>query len=237
MKFEREDRKFFERRAGFELSSSTESLWSVVDHWPLYVGTVNLARNLAILDLLKSTLGVPGHVAEFGCWRGSTSLLLAKGLRIFDPSGPKLVHLFDSFEGLSEFVTEDGRAIQQSGDYRGARHVIEQCAALVGVDEEIVIHEGRIEDTLPEFVSHHPETRFSFIYCDTDLYSATKTIIQLTWQLVTPGGLMVFDQWNMDEFPGEGIAVNEFLKDSSESAEVIKPANTRQPSLALRKLR
>jgi hypothetical protein len=48
---------------------------------------------------------------------------------------------------------------------------------------------------------------------------------------------MVFDQWNMDEFPGEGIAVNEFLKDSAGSAELIKPANTRQPSLALRKLK
>lgn len=72
------------------------------------------------------------------------------------------MQLFDSFAGLSEFVPEEGRAIQQSGDYRGKRDVIEQCAALVGVDKEIVIHEGRIEDTLPELVSHHPETRLVF---------------------------------------------------------------------------
>jgi len=237
VKFAKEDQEFFARRNSYHANNPPVDLWSVVDHWPLYVGTVNLARNLAIIDLLRSTIAIPGHIAEFGCWRGSTTLLLAKALRIFDSNGPKVVHAFDSFQGLTEFRQEDGVASEQLGDYRGSRMMIEECASMVGLLDYIAIHEGLIENTLPRFVQRHPEMRFSFVYCDTDLYSATKDIIAVMWGLVTPGGLMVFDQWNMEEFPGEGIAVNEFLREEVGSLEVIKPSFTRQPTLAIRRLR
>ena len=86
----------------------------------MYVGTVNLARSLAIVDLLRAALHVPGHVAEFGCWRGSTTLLLTKSLQIFDPTSLKQVHVFDSFEGLKEFHAVDADARGEAGAYRGS---------------------------------------------------------------------------------------------------------------------
>lgn len=235
MKFVEGDREYFARRQRYAEQLGKVDLWSVMDHWPLYVGTVNLARSLAIVDLLRATLDVPGHVAEFGCWRGSTTLLLAKSLRIFDPTSLKEVHVFDSFEGLREFHVADADAIKQVGAYRGSRQDLEECARLAGVDEDIVIHEGRIEVTVPEFRRLRPEVRFSFVYCDTDLYSATKVITSELWKLLTVGGLMVFDQWNMGEFPGEGVAVNEFIESAKGSVEVFKPPFTRQPTLAIRR--
>jgi len=66
-----------------------------------------LTRSIAISDLLRSTLNVPGHIAEFGSWRGANLVFLAKLLRIFDPMGSKLVHCFESFEGLDKFSKED----------------------------------------------------------------------------------------------------------------------------------
>lgn len=236
VKFVEGDREYFARRKEYAADLGKVDLWSVMDHWPLYVGTVNLARSLAIVDLLRSTLNVPGHVAEFGCWRGSTTLLLAKCLRIFDPTSPKEVHVFDSFEGLKEFHAADADAASQFGAYRGSRGDLEDCARLAGVSEDIVIHQGRIEDTLPEFRRLRPEARFSFVYCDTDLYSATKAIMSGLWKSLTIGGLMVFDQWNMSEFPGEGVAVNEFVEGAGGSVEVFKPPFTRQPTLAIRRI-
>ena len=51
---------------------------------------------MAIADLLKETLNVPGHVVEFGSWRGANLMLLAKLLSIYDPYGSKLIHCYCS---------------------------------------------------------------------------------------------------------------------------------------------
>ena len=236
MKFQSIDKDYFDKRAAFTKSNSSLGIWEVADHWPLYVGRVNLARNLAITDLFRSTLTTPGDLVEFGCWKGSTTMLLAKLLSIYDPSGPKVLHVFDSFEGLTQFHEVDAPAIGQLGQYQGSRQHLENCARLADVHETLVIHEGRIEMTLPGFAQRNQQTKFSFVYCDTDLYKATATILKNVWGLLSVGGLMVFDQWNMSEFPGEGIAVNEFLELITGSFEMIKPTHTRQPTLALRRV-
>jgi hypothetical protein len=163
-------------------------------------------------------------------------LLLAKLLAIYDPNGPKMVHVFDSFEGLTQFHDVDAGAVGQLGHYQGSRQHLESSAKLADVNEVLVIHEGHIEVTLPIFAREYQQTKFSFVYCDTDLYNATSAILNNVWRLLSIGGVMVFDQWNMKEFPGEGIAVNEFLELISGSFEMIKPPNTRQPTLALRRV-
>lgn len=236
MKFQEIDDQYFARKSDFAQSNSVPQMWDLIDHWPLYVGKVNLARNLAITDLFRSTLTTPGDVVEFGCWKGSTTLLLAKLLAIYDPNGPKMVHVFDSFEGLTQFHAADAGAVGQLGHYQGSRQHLESSAKLADVHEVLVIHEGHIESTLPIFAREHQQTKFSFVYCDTDLYSATSAILENMWRLLSVGGLMVFDQWNMKEFPGEGIAVNKFLESISGAFEMIKPPNTRQPTLALRRV-
>jgi SAM-dependent methyltransferase len=236
VKFRSTDANYFDRRSAFALTNELPELWNLIDHWPLYVGEVNLARNLAITDLFRSTLSVPGDVVEFGCWKGSTTLLLAKLLSIYDPKGPKLVHVFDSFEGLTHFHEADSAAVAQLGNYQGSRQHLEACARLSDLYEMLVVHEGQIELTLPNFAKSNQHMKFSFVYCDTDLYSATSTILENMWQLLSIGGLMVFDQWNMEEFPGEGIAVNEFMAVVTGTFEMIKPLHTRQPTLALRRV-
>lgn len=55
---------------------------------------------MAIADILRETLDVPGHVAEFGSWRGANLMLITKLPRIYDPHGSKQVHCFESFAGL-----------------------------------------------------------------------------------------------------------------------------------------
>ena len=49
---------------------------------------------------------------------------------------------------------------------------------------------------------------FSFVFCDVALYSPTKALLPQVHSRLAPGGLIVCDEWNHGEFPGEGIAVN-----------------------------
>jgi hypothetical protein len=237
MKFADKDQRYFDRRTAFAERLEWPMLYEIIDQWPLYVGTGNLARTLAIIELFSLTMDVPGDIAEFGVWKGSTSSLLAKVLAIKDPHSPKKIHLFDSFEGLTAFSDEDKVAQGRKGDYLGSEEVLLSSAAVNEIDDYFVVHKGLIEDTLPHYLNTATQTRFSFAYCDTDLYSSTNIILRQMWTRLTPGGLMVFDEWNSDDFPGEGTAVNEFLDEIRPKAEFVLPPQTRQPSLALRKTR
>lgn len=236
MKFKHLDARYLERRRALSDELGPRPVWEVADHWPLYAGVSNIARFMAIADLLRSTLGVPGHVAEFGSWRGANLSFLTKLLAIYDPHGPKVVHCFDSFEGLTDFAPEDGAARDSAGAYRGARAELEAMLDLVELSDAVEIHEGLIQDTLPPLCEARPGLSFSFVYCDTDLYEPSKLILEHLDARLAPGGLFVFDQWNYDAWPGESLAVREFLESRPGAYRPETPPNARQPSLALRKL-
>ncbi len=162
-------------------------------------------------------------------------MLLTKLLKIFDPHGPKVVHCFDTFEGLGMFSSEDGIAASMPGQYAGSLEELQEFIALYELWDDIDIHQGAIEDSLPELMAERPELMFSMVYCDTDLYESTSVILEQLASRVTPGGIMVFDEWNHEKFPGEGIAVNQFLAGLDHGFEVEAPLTTRQPTLVLRK--
>ena len=120
MKFNSIDKRYLNERKLISEKYGRRELWSVIDHWALYRGISNLARSMAISDTLRGTLSVPGHVAEFGSWRGGNLMLMAKLLRIYDPHGAKVVHCFDSFEGLTEFTVQDGDMDRNAERYKGS---------------------------------------------------------------------------------------------------------------------
>jgi len=235
MKFKTADQTYFEARKAFSAKQGPRELWLAIDHWPLYCGIANLGRFLAVSDLFRSTLDVPGDVAEFGSWRGANLLLIAKLLRIFDPHCSKQVHCFDSFQGLTEFSSEDGPAQQRTGEYSGVPEELLDVIELYEMQGEIEIHHGLVEETLPEFVDMRKEATFSFVYCDTDLYSSTQLILNKLHPRLSLGGLFVFDEWNDEAYPGEGVAVNEFLADHGNEYDIQHIRHTRQPTMAIRK--
>jgi len=238
VKFAESDKEYFSKRKNFSKKYGPRELWNVIDHWPLYCGISNLSRHIAISDLLRSTLGVPGHVAEFGSWRGANVVFMAKLLRIFDPMGSKIVHCFESFEGLDKFSKEDNdEAKLKKGKYKGSYEKLMDVISLYQLNDEIEIHKGRIEDVLPETLTKNKALTFSFVYCDVDLYDPTKLVIESLHDRLSKNGLFVFDEWNYENFQGEGKAVNEFLKVNSSKYEIQHVKHTRQPSLVLKKIK
>ena len=235
MKFEQTDQQYLEKRKLISEKYGERQLWSVIDHWPLYCGVQNLARNIAITDFLRGTLNVPGHIAEFGSWRGANLMLMAKLLRILDPYSCKLVYGFESFEGLSDFDNKDYAAVMQSGAYKGSYEELADLIDLYEMQDEIKIEKGNILETLPKLLEQEQSLSFSFVYCDTDLYATTKLILDKLHDRLSTGGLFLFDQWNYSKWPGESVAVREFLSEHGEKYEMIHIRNARQPSLALRK--
>ncbi|MCK5082501.1 MAG: class I SAM-dependent methyltransferase [Candidatus Omnitrophica bacterium] len=237
MRFRKIDKKYLKERKDVSNKHGLQELWEVIDQWPLYCGISNLARFLSIANILKDTINIPGHIAEFGSWKGANLLFMAKLLRIYDHLGPKAVYCFDSFEGLNAFDKKDGRGKEGKGRYAGNLGRIKDIIKLYEMSDDIVIHKGLIEDTLPRVLKENKALTFSLVYCDTDLYKSTQTILTHIHPRLAKGGVMVFDEWNCDSFPGEGVAVNEFLEKMGNKYKVESVPLTRQPSLLLRKIR
>jgi 3-O-methyltransferase len=237
MKFKSLDERYFARRQEFSSATGRADLWTVIDHWPLYCGIANLARFMAIADLLRETLDVPGHVVEFGSWRGSNLMLMAKLLRIWDPHGSKVVHCFDSFEGLQSFTSQDNAAAETQGLYAGSFDDLSAIIALYELEDEIVIHKGDIISLLPAALKADESLSFSFAYCDTDLYTPTHAVLNNLHPRLSKGGLFVLDEWNEARWPGETVAVREFLEIQGGEYELHHIRNSRSPSLVLKKIR
>lgn len=236
MKFSSGDARYKSERKKFSEQIGPVELWSVIDHWPLYAGISNMARWFAIADLLRETIDVPGDIAEFGSWQGANLMFLTKLMRLWDPNANKHVHCFDTFEGLTAFDERDGNQDTWRGQYRGDFEKLSSLLALYEL-EEVVVHRGLIEETLAPLLGKRPELSFSFVYCDTDLHASTAEILAQVPGRLSKGGLIVFDEWNHEAFPGETVAVREFLAQHGDDYEVRHIQNTRQPSLSLKKIR
>jgi hypothetical protein len=231
-KFATADQDYLTQRTG-------QADWKTVDAWPLYCGIQNLGRYWFLGEQLRQTLMVPGHVVEFGTWRGATCLLFAKLLQLWDPDGMKVVHGFDRWAAgfeAQQWRPEDNQAAipQYAGTYVGELGVIRDMLTLYGLQDAVELHQGLVEETWPALLAAHPEFRVSLALCDVDLYEPTKVALTGLHERLSPGGVILFDEWGYADWPGETQAAEEFLAAHPGAYDVVATP-TRQPSLLLRK--
>lgn len=235
MKYATVDKEYFSSRKEFT-EKRGQNVFQFTDYWPLYVGFANLARYVNILDIVRSMLDVPGHIAEFGMYRGASFMYMAKLMRLFDPMGCKELFGFDSFEGLTTFTAEDRADTTKQGLYAGSYEELMDLVRLHDLQDDVTIFKGLIQDTLPPLLDERPELSFSLVLCDTDLYEPTKLILESMHPRLSKGGMFVLDEWNHEVWKGETAATREFLDRYGDHYEMIAPRNTRHPTMMLKKI-
>jgi tetratricopeptide (TPR) repeat protein len=126
-----------------------------------------------------------GLVLEFGVRLGSS-------IRQIAALAAQPVHGFDSFAGIPE---------EWHGERRGSYST---NGVLPEVPDNVALHAGWFDETLPRFLSlHEGPVRFANIDCD--LYSSTRTVLSLLADRIVPGTVLVFDEflgyehWQEDE--------------------------------------
>lgn len=237
LKFKQADSRYLTARRELSTKYGPRELWSVIDHWPLYAGISNIARSLAIYEILKQQAKVPGDIAEFGSWRGANLMFMAKVLEILDPLSGKQIHCFESFEGLTEFSPEDFSKEEMRNTYKGSLAELQDLIRLYELQDTIRIHQGLIEDTLPKFDAQNAGTSFSLVYFDADLYKPAVAVLHGCHSKLVKGGVFLFDEWNYPKWPGEGTAVREFMDQYGDYYELEHIPRTRQPSLLMRRIK
>ena len=157
------------------------------------------SKRAAIIEL-------DGEVLDLGVYKGGSTRALA---RIFPEN---IIHGFDSFEGLPDDWSHTIKG--DFGDIQGE---------LPEVPENVQLHKGWFDDTLPIWAEEHSHCRISLLRIDCDIYSSTKTIFRDLGHLVVPGTWLLFDEligyrgWQDHEYK----AFKEFLDSSKFDFEYI----------------
>ena len=99
--------------------------------------------------------------------------------------------------------------ISSSGRFQDARyHELIRKKNWLGLDN-IILYEGDFGDTMKKGLL--PETQFSLIFIDCDLYKGYKTTLNFAWDKLMVGGIVFLDEYYSLKFPGARIAVNEYF--------------------------
>ncbi len=129
------------------------------------------------LSLIKGS----GLALEFGVATGTTLKIIADAV-----AGDRTVVGFDSFTGLPE-------------PWRTGFPVGEFAQAEIPVVEGAEVIVGLFTDELPGFLARNEE-QVAFLHVDCDLYSSSKTVLDLVGERLAPDAVLVFDEFF--NFPG-----------------------------------
>lgn len=206
----------------------------IAQAFPAYIRRINITRFLAYYELFKQIQFVPGWIVECGIYRGFSYFALGKFLEIFC-MGDKTRKLlgFDNFRGFTELHDEDGaedRAVTRHVGGTNPSSFREEFFQLLSLNnqdcfapwsERMLVVEGDVQETIPEYCREHPGLRISMLHIDIDIYEPVSTALEHLYPKVVPGGIVVLDEYAHQDWPGESKALqNAFVKNGWQRPEL-----------------
>ena len=197
-----------------------------ITHWQVYTKRILMTRYLAHYELFKMTINNPGSIVELGVSRGVSFFAFHKFLEIFCPTDTsKKVFGFDSFEGLKDFNDKDGKTLndknndKKTGGWSAEKveqEIFELCK-LTNADnilarERSKLIKGRIQETADKFLAENPGLRINLLHFDLDLFEPTYYSLNKFWDLVIPGGVIVFDEYGLVPWGGKLMLLINFVE-------------------------
>jgi O-methyltransferase len=156
-------------------------------------------------------------LAECGCMYGHSAHLIST-LVGADLAPSSRFHIFDYFEGLSEFDAEDQSRFYPDAQSRTEikKHFAvgeERVAANLSSFPFVRLYKGWIPARFHEV----DDRRFSFVSVDVDLYAPTRDALQFFYPRLETGGVIYLDDYGFLNFPGAKQAADELIAEMKPS--------------------
>lgn len=127
--------------------------------------------------------------------------------------------IFDTFSGLRGVTEQDGAhrlAVDGAFSSRtGYETRLEEVLRYHESESPIAhlakfeVRKGDAAEAFAAYLKEHPETVVALAYFDFDIYAPTKACLEAIKPHLTRSSVLVFDELNCPEFPGETIALSE----------------------------
>lgn len=227
----------FDGRKNFGADDDVESLLNehfekyhiskseICKNFQIYTRRIFLKRFLAHYELFSKVIDLPGDIVELGVYRGTTLMSWANFMEIRNMGDrQKQIFGFDNFSGfvdvheLDEASDTDIEKQQGGFDSSVFEEILEDAISIFDKDRfipykpRVKLIKGNIEETVPQFLNDTPGIRISLLHFDCDMYKPTMVGLDNFWDLVVPGGVVIFDEYGIRPWAGESNAVDEFFK-------------------------
>lgn len=195
------------------LGFNTAKSWDYENGFYLTSPANRICKLLAQYELYKTIIDLPGHIVECGVFKGTSLIRFATFREALESPVSRKIIGFDAF---GKFPRQgDGGDITFANEFESAGGQ----GISKGELEKVLAHkqftnydlvEGDILQTLPKYVEEHPELKIALLHIDVDIYEPSKVALNLLYDRVVRGGLVVFDDYGT--VAGETRAVDEFLR-------------------------
>lgn len=201
-----------------ELAPMMGPHWNV--HSNIFIDRIALSKLLYLSRLYPQILNVPGVICEFGVQWGATLVTLMNLRGMLEPYNySRKIIGFDTFQGFVSTAPQDGGR-STVGDYAtkdGYQAQLEEILALHEANAPInhirkfELVAGDASVSVHEWMGRNQQAIVAMAIFDMDVYQPTRDALQAILPRLVKGSVLVFDELNCPQFPGETTAVMEVL--------------------------
>ncbi len=193
-------------------------------NFPKFIPRQDLAKFLAKNEIFQKLINVHGDIIECGVFFGSGLFSWAQFSAIYEPyNHNRHVIGFDSFSGFPNITEEDKSTCNNEQLNVGGLNANVAFEDLIeGINlydinrplghlSKVELVKGDATKTIPEYISMNKHLVVSLLYLDFDLFEPTKIALEYFFPRMPKGAIIVFDELNQKQWPGETLAVLEAI--------------------------
>lgn len=209
---------------------SSDNVWTYEDAFFWFSEPRRLGKLCTHYELYKRIVHLPGDVIELGVFRGSSLIRWATFRDLLETNYSRQIYAFDLFgdfpkEGIASDV--DQKEIDAFEALCGKALSIEELKMIFerkGLDQHLHLIKGDVRESLPALFSKQPGMRLSLVHLDIDVYEPTLAALEVCWDRMVPGGLVLFDDYSFWE--GATRAFDDFFGSKNVSIQKLPTAHT-----------
>ena len=189
----------------FYLTSDKKRILKILDHYEIY----------------RKILKIKGDIAECGVFKGASLIRFLSFRDLIEDSKKRKIIGFDVFGKFPK--PKFNKTNEKADKIFASRH--DKNIGL-GFKKKTLSNflkkkkfknfslvEGNVINTFPIFLKKNKNLKISLLHLDLDTFEPTDFILNLSFEKISKGGIIVLDDYN--HIKGATLAVNKFLKDKN----------------------
>lgn len=210
---------------------SKDKFWDFENKFYWFSHPTRLGKALAQYEIYKLILNIPGDIFELGVYKGASLIRLATYRRILENDYSRKIVGFDMFGAFPNSISNTAADIEFIKRFEDAGGPGIKQSELIEIlenkkFENIELIKGDVFETLGAYLGKFPQARISLLHLDLDVFAPTEYALNLLYDRVVSGGVVIFDDYNSVE--GETLVVDSFVK--SKNLKLIKNSYYSVPS-------